>query len=427
METIDNVLVSFHGRGKLKQGTSNCDLHYSPFFPTILSWLLTKLAEVSHDLMRHWERNHICLVVCHHPRKHCKKKKARQPNKNEDQVWRKRFFTPTYLLPLALIAFKVGCQVEHSIRRLKTALAIKQLPKLVAFPAATQLPYQVPTICFNTNSFVIGMDTFASVMLGNHPNQFDDLKLHGEKDDTEVEGIKGGLDIKSTGTFKFHIEDDKGGVHLIKIPNSKYIPDLKVCLLLPHHWAQEAKDHYPVPKGTKADTDNEALMLIWKQQRHQQTIPYHPFINTPSFRTAPASRTYRAFVALYEAAEVQYHHREHILQTPGQLHLNKEFTAKENMHAKILKKPPSVSEGATSNDVTVQASNLLSEKEDKEERQTMRMGPLTFNINPKLEEDEHIYLPAVDNQAKLMHWHYRLGHLAFSKLKKLALNGEIPR
>ena len=75
----------------------------------------------------------------------------------------------------------------------------------------------------------------------------------------------GGLDIKGTGTFKFHIKEDKGVVHLIKIPNSKYVPDLKMCLLAPHHWAQEANDHYPFPKGTKAETDNEALRLLWKQ------------------------------------------------------------------------------------------------------------------------------------------------------------------
>jgi hypothetical protein len=55
------------------------------------------------------------------------------------------------------------------------------------------------------------------------------------------------------------------------------------------------------------------------------------------------------------------------------------------------------------------------------------MGPLTFDVNPKLEEDKHVYLAAVYDQAKLMRWHYRLGHLAFSKLKQLALNGEIPQ
>jgi hypothetical protein len=138
-------------------------------------------------------------------------------------------------------------------------------------------------------------------------------------------------------------------------------------------------------------------------------------------------RTYRAFVTLFKAAEAQYHQQEHVLQMPGQLHLDEEYTAEENIHTGILKKPLTASEGATRNNLTVQASNLLSVKGDKEEKQTTRMGPLTFNVNLKLEEDKHVHLAAVDNQAKLMRWHYRLGHLAFSKLKQLSLNGKIPQ
>jgi hypothetical protein len=204
---------------------------------------------------------------------------------------------PTYLILLALISFKVGCRVEHSLRLLQAALNINQcMPKIVAFAMSTTLPYQVPRILFHTNSFVIGIDTFALITLSNHPDEFEDLRMH---DDTEVEGIQGGLGIKGTGKFKFHIQDNKGGVHLIKIPNSKYVHDLKVCLLLPHHWAQEAKDHYPISKGTKTDTNNEALTLIWKQQKYQWMIPYHPLTNTPSFCIAPESRTYRAFMALF--------------------------------------------------------------------------------------------------------------------------------
>jgi hypothetical protein len=34
---------------------------------------------------------------------------------------------------------------------------------------------------------------------------------------------------------------------------------------------------------------------------------------------------------------------------------------------------------------------------------------------------------ASDEQAELMLWHYCLGHLAFSKLKQLALNNKIPK
>ncbi len=55
------------------------------------------------------------------------------------------------------------------------------------------------------------------------------------------------------------------------------------------------------------------------------------------------------------------------------------------------------------------------------------MGPLTFDVNPEIEDDKHVYLAAVDNQADLMRWHYRLSHLSFAKLKQLALNGKIPR
>ncbi len=86
------------------------------FLPIILSWLLTKLVETSHDLTRHWEWNHVCLVVCHYPRKHRKKKKARRPSKFEGQAQRKKSLMLTYLLLLALISFKVGCRVEHSLR-----------------------------------------------------------------------------------------------------------------------------------------------------------------------------------------------------------------------------------------------------------------------------------------------------------------------
>ncbi len=85
------------------------------------------------------------------------------------------------------------------------------------------------------------------------------------------------------------------------------------------------------------------------------------------------------------------------------------------------------SEGATSNNLTVQASNLSSGKGDKEEKETTRMGPLTFDVNPELEDDEYVYLAAIKDQAKLMRWHYCLGHLSFTKLKQLALNGKIPR
>jgi hypothetical protein len=58
---------------------------------------------------------------------------------------------------------------------------------------------------------------------------------------------------------------------------------------------------------------------------------------------------------------------------------------------------PSASKGAKKNNGMVQTSNFSSEKESKTEMQMTRVGPLTFNVNPQLEEDEHLYLIAADD------------------------------
>ncbi len=105
---------------------------------------------------------------------------------------------PTYLLPLALVAFKVGCHVESSIRRLKTSLTIKRLPNLVAFVATDKVPYQVSKIYFDKDSFSISINTFVLVMMGNSLDQFEDLTL--KKDRPKVKGIQCGLDIEVTDT-----------------------------------------------------------------------------------------------------------------------------------------------------------------------------------------------------------------------------------
>ncbi len=76
--------------------------------------------------------------------------------------------------------------------------------------------------------------------MANAPHLFEDLRLDDDKGHVDV--INSGLDIAGQGTFKFNITNDDGKAHTIRIPNSLYVPNLKRCLLLPQHWAQEARD-----------------------------------------------------------------------------------------------------------------------------------------------------------------------------------------
>jgi hypothetical protein len=291
-------------------------------------------------------------------------------------------------------------------------------------------------IGFNSDLFPIGINTHASRCMANAPHLFEDLRL---SDKGKVQGINDGLEIKGKGTFKFKIEDENGQMHKIKIPNSLYLPGLERCLLLPQHWAPEAGDEHPLPEDTWCKNMATHNILFWDQKRFQKLIPRSSLMNTLVSYTSPSSRAYRAFASTFEALKAPFFCQEHVLQYPGQrpiategpfdpmdLLSQEEFIAKENLNLKKQKRTL-VNEGVTLDNETVQTSNLPSTPaNNKPHPGTACQGTLTFDPSPPLEEEEEFQLAAANNQAKMMQWHYLLGHLSFPKLMVLAKNGKIP-
>ena len=86
-----------------------------------------------------------------------------------------------------------------------------------------------------------------------------------------------------------------------------------------------------------------------------------------------------------------------------------------------------VDEGVDSDANTVKTSNLPAPPNGELPTQAIRCRPLTYDPSPPTEEGEDVHLATANDQAELMRWHYRLGHLTFAKLKQLTLNGEIPK
>lgn len=264
--------------------------------------------------------------------------------------------------------------------------------------------------------------------MANREEYFEDLVK--ETDGGEVGGISDGLQIKGKGTFCFDLEDDEGKIHKIKIPNSLFLPKLRLCLLSPQHWAQEARDEKPRPRGTRMENDAKNCILIWGQGKFKRTVPFDPTSNTPIFRTASSTASYRAFVASFEALEAPFFRKERIAFSPSHRRLEgahlppeEEFVAEENLLQPSEKQK--LASDATIDDDTVKMSNV-SNKNVTNPNTPRTMGALTFDPSPKLEQDEEFEPVAVDDGAELMRWHYRLGHLSFSKLKNLAKRGEIP-
>ncbi len=134
---------------------------------------------------------------------------------------------------------------------------------------------------------------------------------------------------------------------------------------------------------------------------------------------ASSSKAYRTFTSTYEAHKASFFCRETVLTVPG-LQLQREaaelnpdkFIAEENLH---LKKDGGLEthENITEDDETIKTSNLPQRLSDMltAPDETVCHGPLTFNPLPTAAEENNTQVAAAKDQAKLMCWHYRLGHL----------------
>jgi hypothetical protein len=103
-----------------------------------------------------------------------------------------------------------------------------------------------------------------------------------------VTGIHGTKQLQVfKGTMLWHIEDDAGIVHDVKIPNSYHVPKGNHRLLSPQHWAQQADD-------ASCLTLNDRAILKWNDGKAVRTVPIDSQ-NVFTFDTAPG---YRRFVSL---------------------------------------------------------------------------------------------------------------------------------
>ncbi len=116
----------------------------------------------------------------------------------------------TFLLPLAMASFRVGCCVESLARRLCRCV---QAPLHLRALQSLEAPSQPPPLLFDSDSFPIGIDNHASRCMANAPHMFEDLVLVPEH--KKVDGIGEGLEIKGTGTLVLRIQDDGRKTHTI--------------------------------------------------------------------------------------------------------------------------------------------------------------------------------------------------------------------
>ena len=71
----------------------------------------------------------------------------------------------TYLLLLVSLTYKVGCQVKRSICGLRCVFQPLHIFQRIACQSERGQSKPLPMMCFDTDSFLIGVNSFASVTI----------------------------------------------------------------------------------------------------------------------------------------------------------------------------------------------------------------------------------------------------------------------
>ena len=243
------------------------------------------------------------------------------PRKIHNKTWDMKYIVHRWS-ERALFLFKVMCSFEKSICMIAyyASFPFHKYSGVPYFPAY-KANYNWHQVCFDFDSCIIGVNNHCLATMSPNKDHFKDLKL---KQIGECTGIGIGLTIAGKGTFLMNIEDDNGGVHKIKIPNSFYFPGLWMVLLSPQHWAQQAKDTVPDPLGTCMINSHLPCTLYWNQKKFKKTVPFDDTIITPSFHTAPGCFHYQAFASTFEALEAHQIPQEETIILPDMIKYQRE-------------------------------------------------------------------------------------------------------
>jgi hypothetical protein len=255
---------------------------------------------------------------------------------------------------------------------------------------------------YDSDSYLLAIDNCCSKCMTNNKADFIGPLT---KVDVKIKGINGTSQSSYRGTVKWSFDDSDGRRHDHFIPGTYYCPGLPCRLLSPQHWAQTKEDNLPKKGGAICETLDDGVTLRWSQRRFTLTVPLDPASNVAYIRTSAGFSKFQAYSAFVGEADGHIQcYDTHVI--PPDVDDSPSDTSPPSKTTVPVAAPPVAApqrtpEGATSIDFDdlPDAPNLI-ERDD---------------------------LELENSRDELYRWHLKLGHISFSRLKIMALKGDIPK
>ena len=274
---------------------------------------------------------------------------------------------------------------------------------------------------FDCDSVTVGIDNRCSGCISHEATDFVGRLKNTNK---TIRGFGGITTFRvMQGTLKWKWCDDDGKVHTFLIRDSYFIPQGKVRLLSPQHWAQ-TRPTRTQREATGEWTGNQTCQLKWHDGKSLKTTTVPIDVkgnNLATFELAPGYSGFNAFCAklginigiegdiLYEANPIEIN-ETHII--PNEDPEEPEAPEEPDLH------PQDKGPG-----------KFRTEKPETQ-REFHLAGPRTSDPEakaPVVVEDEEDRPGEITPTSELLQNHYKFQHISFKKLQLMAEQGILPK
>ena len=260
---------------------------------------------------------------------------------------------------------------------------------------------------FDTDSAQVGIDNRCTGCISHVAQDFIGPLRESGKTIKGFGGTRTG-NVK-VGTLVWRWEDDNGVTTKFTIPNSYYVPNGKMRLLSPQHWAQtqrqkgnkSSKHKY----GTISQTTSDHVVLMWNDRSSQLRVPLSKDSNVATFHLATGYTRYDDFC-------MQAQLDEDTLIPSDEAPMCKEVAEaaeigvwSKDLHGKFLQGPDQFDED---------------KPEPREEPTQFDLG---FDETVELNDNQREQDPSMG----LLKIHQQFGHSSFKKLQWMAKQGILPK
>ncbi|KAI2496051.1 hypothetical protein MHU86_18472 [Fragilaria crotonensis] len=303
----------------------------------------------------------------------------------------------------------------HRHRSAVTAMSV------LAMQARTAIATE-RSVHFDTDSSLIGIDNRCSGCISHTREDFiGELKPSSRV----VKGFGGSRTTNvHVGTIRWSWEDDAGCKSTFDIPNSYFIPDGKVRLLSPQHWAQSQTGSNRNRKNSCGEHTNATeCVLYWNDGASKRHVPLGKRDNVATFSLAHGYSQFAAFCCEIDDAD---HCRQPMALPSGIISDDDDDDAHDEVPVTTAlswqhfwQRPPEVD-----NDKPSQTDfNLQGPPTTNSEGENATANMVS---TPNVILDEETRQPK-EEMAELLMLHHQYGHVPMKKLQTMAEQGILPR